>query len=264
MSPDRKGKTTLFVSKINKPVIPSLSAILPHGGAGVVRHAAEVRFVMGSSQPGMWIQEAWFTEHITGVIPASNYPHQWPMLGDCGFKAAPSAGAEDIYGRKIFKATGCWGKKTKKQNKQKKASRESWLLNATYIRIELPTNPMFLQDEVSNSKCFITMCSVIIEHRGAALAGMTGVAATQHGGGEHQQEVRSGWETFTFCLENWNRTLRCKNPLFKQKLSLKFTDSTHLAAHTVCWLIINHGFENDAGSQTSSSRLVLSRLKTPH
>lgn len=84
----------------------------------------------------------------------------------------------------------------------------------------------FLQDEVSNSKFFITMRSapkttaespvhsVITEHRGAAPAGMTDEAATQHGGGGHQQEVSSHWDTFTFCLENWNRTLRCKNSHF--------------------------------------------------
>lgn len=58
MSPDRKGTTALVISKINKPVIPSSSAILHseasvfHGGAGVALHAAEVRFVTDSSQQG--------------------------------------------------------------------------------------------------------------------------------------------------------------------------------------------------------------------
>lgn len=87
----------------------------------------------------------------------------------------------------------------------------------------------FLQDEVSNSKCFITMRnalkttaeslvhSVITEHRGAAPAGMTDEAATQHGGGGHQQEVSSRWDTFTFCLESWNRTLRYKKITFLTK-----------------------------------------------
>lgn len=44
------------------------------------------------------------------------------------------------------------------------------------------------------------MHSVITEHRGAAPAGMTDEAATQHGGGGHQQEVSSRWDTFPFCL----------------------------------------------------------------
>lgn len=159
MSPVRKGTTALFISKINKPVTPSSSAIHSEGsvfhcGAGVVLHAAEVRFVTGSSQQGTWIKEAWFTEHITGVKPATNYPHQWPMLGDCGFKAAPSAGAKDVYGRKIFKAAGCWKKKKKKKKSQQGIIAIKWEFNC-------PQTQCFLQDEVSNSKCFFTMYSAL-------------------------------------------------------------------------------------------------------
>lgn len=224
MSPVRKGTTALFISKINKPVTPSSSAIHSEGsvfhcGAGVVLHAAEVRFVTGSSQQGTWIKEAWFTEHITGVKPATNYPHQWPMLGDCGFKAAPSAGAKDVYGRKIFKAAGCW----KKKKKRRKASRESLLLNenliahkpSVFYRMRWVTVNVSLQCTVHWRPQLKLLCnSVITDHRGAAPTGMTDEAATQHGGGGHQQGVKSGWDTFTFYLENWNRTLRCKNPHF--------------------------------------------------
>lgn len=59
MSPVRKGTTALFISKINKPVIRSSSAVLHSEvsgvffyGAGVVLHVTEVRFVLGSSQQG--------------------------------------------------------------------------------------------------------------------------------------------------------------------------------------------------------------------
>lgn len=114
MAPVRKGMTALFISKIKTKTCHSFP--VSNTSASVFFTVKQVwrfkRFVKGSSQQGTWLEETSFTEHITGVIPATNYPHQWPMLGDCGFKAAPSAGAGDVYGREIFKAP--WALREKK------------------------------------------------------------------------------------------------------------------------------------------------------
>lgn len=100
-------------------------------------------------------------------------------------------------GRKSLKPPGV---------REKKSQREIIAIECYIKKINCPQTQcfgFFLQDEVSNSKCFITMRSalkttaespvhsVITEHRGAAPAGMTDEAATQHGGGGHQQEVSS-------------------------------------------------------------------------